>query len=277
MKKGISLVLALTMLFALCACGKSSGKAAYSMLSEAVSTEQYAVGFALGNDELKDAVQAALYVLLADGTVDKVAEKYADYSLASTLCLNGADATTFDMSAASAELQSRTTFNVGFDAEYPPFGYMDADGSYTGFDLELAEAVCALYGWELIKTPIDWDTKDVTLSSGQIDCIWNGFTVTGRESEYCWTVPYVDNSIVVLTNNAKITSLADLAGKNVVTQAGSSALAALEGDRAELCASFKALTQVADFNTAMMNLDSGIVDAVVIDIGVAQYYLSNQG
>ena len=69
---------------------------------------------------------------------------------------------------------------VGFDAEYPPYGYMDDNGEYTGFDLELAQAVCDLEGWELIKTPIDWDSKDMELNSGSIDCIWNGFTMTGR-------------------------------------------------------------------------------------------------
>ena len=64
----------------------------------------------------------------------------------------------------------RTTLTVGFDAEYPPYGYMDDNGEYTGFDLELAQAVCEMEGWELVKKPINWDSKDMELNSGAIDC-----------------------------------------------------------------------------------------------------------
>ncbi|MCR5733094.1 MAG: transporter substrate-binding domain-containing protein, partial [Lachnospiraceae bacterium] len=84
-------------------------------------------------------------------------------------------------------------FTVGFDAEFPPYGYMDDNGDYTGFDLELAEEVCKRNGWELVKQPIDWDAKDAELNSGTIDCIWNGFTINGREEQYTFTEPYVDN------------------------------------------------------------------------------------
>ena len=169
---------------------------------------------------------------------------------------------------------------VGFDKSYPPYGFVGDDGEYTGFDLDLAQAVCDIYNWELVKTPIDWDTKDVILSAGQIDCIWNGFTMTGREDSYTFSVPYIDNSIVVVTlDNSGINTLADLKDKTVVAQAGSSALSALEDpDGAkDLADTFKELQQTPDYNTAMMNLKSGLVDAVAIDIGVAQYYLSQQG
>ena len=77
------------------------------------------------------------------------------------------------------------TLIVGFDAEYPPYGYMDSDtGEYTGFDLELAQAVCDMEGWELVKTPIEWASKDAELNNGNIDCIWNGFTINGKEDKY---------------------------------------------------------------------------------------------
>ena len=184
--------------------------------------------------------------------------------------------------AAPAEAGA-TTFTVGFDAEYPPYGYMNDAGEYTGFDLELAQEVCNRNGWELVKQPIDWDAKDMELNSGTIDCIWNGFTVTGREDEYTWSVPYVDNSIVfVVMNDSDIQTPADLAGKIVVTQADSSALTALtsEEDNEEnlaLAASFAELQQVADYNTAFLNLESGVVDCIAVDIGVAQYQLSSRG
>ena len=92
----------------------------------------------------------------------------------------------------------RTQLIVGFDAEYPPYGYMDENGEYVGFDLDLAQEVCDRNGWELVKQPIDWDAKDMELNAGSIDCIWNGFTMTGREDDYTFSEPYVDNSIVVV-------------------------------------------------------------------------------
>ena len=117
------------------------------------------------------------------------------------------------------------TLVVGFDAEYPPYGYMDENGEYTGFDLELAQAVCDLEGWELEKKPISWDSKDQELESGSIDCIWNGFTMNGREDDYTFSVPYVDNSqVIVVAEDSGIETLEDLAGKTVGVQAASAAL-----------------------------------------------------
>lgn len=173
-------------------------------------------------------------------------------------------------------------FIVGFDAEYPPYGYKDDNGEYVGFDLDLAQEVCARNGWELVKQPIDWDSKDMELKSGSIDCIWNGFTMTGREDDYTWSKPYVDNSIVVVVKEGSgIEKKEDLAGKVVAVQADSSGLAALtdEEDNEEnlkLAASFSDLQQVADYNTAFMNLEAGAVDAIVVDIGVADYQLESR-
>ena len=173
-------------------------------------------------------------------------------------------------------------FIVGFDAEYPPYGYKDDNGEYVGFDLDLAQEVCARNGWELVKQPIDWDSKDMELNSGSIDCIWNGFTMTGREDDYTWSKPYVDNSLVVVVKEGSgIEKKEDLAGKVVAVQADSSGLAALtdEEDNEEnlkLAASFSDLQQVADYNTAFMNLEAGAVDAIVVDIGVADYQLESR-
>lgn len=181
-------------------------------------------------------------------------------------------------SAETAGNDEKTTFTVGFDAEFPPYGYMDENGEYTGFDLELAQEVCDRNGWELVKQPIDWDSKDMELSSGAIDCIWNGFTMNGREDAYTWSVPYVDNSqVFVVAADAGITAHADLAGKKVGVQKDSSALAALEGDAADLAATFAELTQYSDYNTAFMDLEQGAIDALAIDIGVADYQIASRG
>ena len=198
----------------------------------------------------------------------------------SVFCALTAAALVASMVAGTACMaEERTTFIVGFDAEYPPYGYMDENGEYTGFDLELAQAVCDLQGWELVKTPIDWDSKDLELNSGAIDCIWNGFTMNGREEEYTWSVPYVDNSqVIVVAEDSGIESLEDLAGKIVGVQADSAALKLLtdDGDQAELGATFGTLQQFKDYNTAFAELQAGSIDASAIDIGVAQYQLKGK-
>ena len=176
-----------------------------------------------------------------------------------------------------ADVESKTLV-VGFDAEYPPFGYMDDSGEYVGFDLDMAQKVCDNLGWELVKTPINWDTKDMELNSGNIDCIWNGFTINGREDDYTWSEPYLNNEqVMVVAADAGIENLEDLAGKNVVVQAASAALDALNSDEnKDLTASFASLTENPDYNTAFMNLDSGAADAIAVDIGVAKYQLSQR-
>ena len=175
--------------------------------------------------------------------------------------------------AGSAKNDSKT-FTVGFDANFPPYGYQDENGDYVGFDLDLATEVCARNGWEVVYQPIDWDSKDMELESGTIDCIWNGFTMSEeRLDQYAWSDPYVDNSqVFVVAADAGIASQADLAGKNVAVQTDSSALEALESeDCADLTASFADLVVVPDYNTAFLNLESGAADAIAMDIGVAKY------
>lgn len=183
-----------------------------------------------------------------------------------------------DTAADTTGEAGRTTFTVGFDAEFPPYGFMDENGEYTGFDLDLAKEVCTRNGWEFIAQPIDWDSKDMELSSGSIDCIWNGFTIQGREDAYTWSVPYVDNSqVFVVPAGAGITSKEDLEGKVVGVQKDSSALAALEGDAADLAALFANLQQYGDYNVAFMDLEQGAIDALAIDIGVAMYQVGSRG
>ena len=177
----------------------------------------------------------------------------------------------------NATANDENTFIVGFDAEFPPYGYKDDSGNYTGFDLDLAKEVCERNNWTFKAQPIDWDAKDAELDSGSIDCIWNGFTINGRENDYTWSDPYIDNKqVVVVKSDSGIKSLDDLAGKTVETQKDSSALAALQGDNKTLADTFGSLTEVADYNTAFMDLESGACEAVAIDIGVAQYQVSSK-
>ena len=189
------------------------------------------------------------------------------------------EAATGSSEAVVENLEERTSLVVGFDAEFPPYGYMDENGEYVGFDLDLAAEVCERNGWELVKQPIDWAAKDLELSSGTIDCIWNGFTINGREDDYTWSIPYVNNKqVVVVTESSGITDLAGLADKVMGVQQDSSALSALEEEaNADLAASLAGLEQYADYNTAFIDLEIGAIDALAVDIGVASYQLASRG
>jgi polar amino acid transport system substrate-binding protein len=168
-----------------------------------------------------------------------------------------------------------TKFVVGFDQNFPPFGYVGDNGEFTGFDLELAAEVAKRNNWEVVYTPIDWDAKDLELTSGTIDCIWNGFTYEGREDGYEWTEPYMLNAqVIVVRADSGITNFDQLAGKVIMTQADSAALELLNGDFAKLTATFASLKTSADYNSAFMELEAKAVDAVAVDSTVAAYHMS---
>ena len=169
-------------------------------------------------------------------------------------------------------------FIVGFDENFPPFGYKGDDGEYTGFDIDLAKEVAKRNGWEIKLQPIDWDAKDFELDSGTIDCIWNGFTINGREDKYTWTDAYMDNSqVFVVRADSGIKTFADLAGKIVAVQTESAAQQALNSEeRKELKDSFKELVVTSHYNAAFMDLESGAVDAIAMDIGVAKFQIAGR-
>ncbi len=170
------------------------------------------------------------------------------------------------------------TLIVGFDASYPPYGYRDDDGEYTGFDLELAQEVASRNDWEVQLEPIDWDAKDTLLDSGAINCIWNGCTMEGREDDYTFSDPYMLNAQVIVTRaGSGIEDFDGLAGKAVITQVDSAAWNVLAGEdaaQADLAATFASLETIGDYNTAFMQLESGAVDAVACDLSIAAYQLA---
>ena len=181
--------------------------------------------------------------------------------------------------AAEAEGETKAeggTLIVGFDQDFPPMGFMGDDGEYTGFDLELAQEAAKRLGLEYKPQLIAWDAKDMELESGNIDCIWNGFTMTGREDGYTWSEPYMENSqVFVVAGDSGIKSQADLAGKVVECQVDSSAEAALK-EVPDLTATFAQLLTTADYNTAFMDLEQGAVDAIAMDVVVAGYQISQR-
>lgn len=190
-----------------------------------------------------------------------------------TASSNDTDST--DTTTAEDTSADITTLTVGFDQAYPPYGFVGDDGEFTGFDLDLAAEVAERNGWEVAYEPIDWDAKDTLLDSGAISCIWNGFTMEGREDDYTFSEPYMLNGqVVVVKADSGIESLEDLAGKTVITQVDSAALDVLEGDQADLASTFASLEQIGEYNTAFMQLESGAVDAVACDLSIAEYQMA---
>jgi len=162
-------------------------------------------------------------------------------------------------------------FTVGFDQNFPPMGFVGDDGEFTGFDLELAAEAAKRMNLELVLQPISWDAKDEELSAKNIDCIWNGFTINGREDKYTWTEPYMaNNQVFVVRADSDINTLTDLAGKIVCVQVDSSAEAALK-DNQELLETFGDYITAPDYTNALMDLEAGGVDAVAMDEIVANY------
>lgn len=223
-----------------------------------------------GNKETKAATEASKTTeASSEASTTEAASKAGTTEAAST----EKAATEADSTDAAA---TGGTFTVGFDQDFPPMGFVGDDGEFTGFDLATAAEVAKRLGKEVKYQPIAWDAKDMELNSGTIDCIWNGFTMNGREDDYTWSEPYMKNDqVIVVKADAGIESLADLAGKVVDVQTDSSAQAALN-DNTELSGSFGQLITVADYNTAFMDLESGAVDAIAMDNVVASYQIQKR-
>lgn len=165
---------------------------------------------------------------------------------------------------------------IGFDAGFAPMGFIGENGEYVGFDLDLAAEVAKRLNLKLELQPIAWAAKDMELTSKNIDCIWNGFTINGREDKYTWTKPYMANKqVFVVKAGSDIKALSDLAGKSVVVQEESSAEAALK-DRPDLVESFGEYIKSRDYEVALMDLEAGAVDAVAMDYVVAEYKIEQR-
>ena len=204
----------------------------------------------------------------------------AALSLSALLLAGGSGGTAADDKKADDKApaqEEKTTLIVGLDNAYPPYGFVGDDGNLTGFDIDLATEVAERNGWDLELEAIDWDAKDALLNQGTINCIWNGFTMEGREGKYAFSKPYMHNEqVVVVKKDSGINKLEDLADKNVMTQADSAALDVLEGDQKALADTFaggKAQT-IGDYNNAFMQLESGAVDAVACDLSIADYQMA---
>ena len=287
MKKIIALLMVLALAFAFAACNNNQPvndnnnivdnsdpvdepvESSLVILEESLAPEEYGIGFAKDNEALCYAVEAALVELQNNGTYAQISEKW--FGTDNSIFASEADVANVDTTALPEVLK------LGLDASFPPMGYTDNDGTIIGFDIDLAQAVCDYYGITLEPIPIDWDAKDMELATGNIDCIWNGLTITDERLEnYCMSAPYLANrQVIVTTSDSGINTLADLAGKTVALQSDSSAAEALEANE-EVNASIGEKVELLDNLTAIMDLRAGSVDAVAMDEVVARYVLSNQ-
>ncbi|MBO6147852.1 MAG: amino acid ABC transporter substrate-binding protein [Lachnospiraceae bacterium] len=211
----------------------------------------------------------------AEASASEAASETAEASAEGTKEAKGGTAT----DGAGTGTAGGGTFTVGFDQDFPPMGFIGDDGEFTGFDLELAAEAAKRMGKEVVYQPIAWDSKDAELDAGTIDCIWNGFTISGREDSYTWSDPYMDNTqVFVVRKDSDIKTSADLKGKTVEVQVDSSAQAALnEDENKDLSASFGTLQTSPDYDTALMDLDMGSVDAIAMDSTVAEYKITKGG
>ena len=274
MKRIISIIFPLACMVTLAGCGaKSAEPVTYGFLDETLGTESYAIGFRLGEEELAETVSAAVKALVKNGTYAEIAEKYPD--IKDYLSLDASQISD-DEIAEEGSGDPNFTFKHGFDLDYPPYSYLQDDGTVGGFDVELCQAVCEYLGWGYEAVPFNWDFKDAELNAHSCDCIWSGFTKEGREDMYAWGITYSSNTqMIMVASNSGIKTLDDLAGKNVGVQISTSAAEMLEGDRADLAATFGDLKIYDTYTVAYNDLKAGAIDAIAIDVTAGSYLIAN--
>lgn len=176
------------------------------------------------------------------------------------------------------DLQKRGEFVLGLDDAFPPLGFRNENNEIVGFDIDLAKEVANRLGVEFRAQPINWDSKEQELATGNIDCIWNGLTITEeRLQALSFTKPYLENAqVLVVKKDSGISKLADLAGKTVGLQAGSSAADAVEAS-VDFKKSLKNIVEFKDNIMALNDLEIGGVDGVVMDLIVANYAIATSG
>lgn len=276
MKKVFSGILAAMMVMVLFAGCSSQKKAVeYTILDETLADEQYGVGFRKADQSLRDAVQQALCNMKKDG---KLAEITKNWFGTDTSTVPDSFTPSNSTDDSLQKIKDKKTLILGLDDSFPPMGYQDISGNIVGYDIDLAKEVCSRLGVELKLQPINWEEKEMELNKGNIDCIWNGLTITDeRKDAMDMTEPYMENRQVVVTlKNSKISKLTDLKDKTVALQKGSTAVDALDS-RQDILSTIKDDTPVEVDNNvlAMYELRRGTSDAVVMDEVVARYYIAH--
>ncbi len=172
-----------------------------------------------------------------------------------------------------AYIENKGELIVGLDDAFAPMGFRDEDGNLVGFDIDLANAAGEYLGLDVTFKPIDWDAKDMELSSKRIDCIWNGMSVLPERIEaYSLTKKYLNNKIIIMTLDPElnITSTADLANVTLGTQVSSAALSTMQANPD--WSTFEAnVTEYATYDEAILAMQGGRVQAIVVDQVLGEY------
>jgi len=179
--------------------------------------------------------------------------------------------------AAAPEPVVANAIVIGLDDNFPPMGFRNDKNELVGFDIDLAKEAGKRLGVEVTFKPIDWNAKEAELNGRRIDVLWNGLTITEeRKANILFTKPYLENrQIIIVTDKSPITTKAQLNGKVVGVQEGSSAVDAVEKDTAT-AKSIKELKKFGDNVAALMDLSAGRLDALVVDEIVGRYYTTKK-
>ena len=288
--KILTAALAAAMLCAsLSACGKTNDAAEtttaagsdnqpaekYTVLSEDFGAENYAIGFRRGDDALAKKISDILAEMTEDGKAGEIAKKWFGSDV---MLRNPEYPRELNEEEGDASLQyilDKGELILGLDETFPPMGYRDANGDIIGFDIDLATEVCSRLCVKLKLQPINWDSKEMELSGKTIDCIWNGMSVTDeRINGMDLSTPYIANKqIIIVKSDSGISTKADLAGKTVGAQQGSSAVDAISAEP-DVKASFGSLNEYASNDEAFLDLKAGRIDVLVVDEVYGRYMIS---
>lgn len=280
MKKILVLILAAM----LTACGgtpsgstpaaAAPAKESYVELSENLAIEEYGIGFRKQDVAFGLEVQRILEEMIADGTAGKISEKWfgSDVLFRDGKFLTVSEAPADDKSLEAIKAKGKIV--MGLDDSYPPMGFRNEKNEIVGLDIDLANEVAKRMGVTLELQPIDWDSKEMELNSGKIDCIWNGMTITPERIENMF-IPKAympQEQIIIVAASSGITEKAQLEGKIVGLQKGSSALDALNGD--PISAKVKQVVEYPDNVAAYMDLKAGRIDVFVVDSTLGRYVMA---
>ena len=247
----------------------------YTVLSEDFGAENYAIGFRRGDDALAKKVSDILAEMTADGKAGEIAKKWFGYDV---MLRDPEYPRELNEEKGDASLQyilDKGELILGLDETFPPMGYRDANGDIIGFDIDLATEVCSRLGVKLKLQPINWDSKEMELNGKTIDCIWNGMSITDeRINGMDLSTPYIANKqILIVKSDSGISTKADLAGKTVGAQQGSSAVDAISAEP-DVKASFGSLNEYASNDEAFLDLKAGRIDVLVVDEVYGRYMIS---
>ncbi len=277
MKKIIALILALATLFCFAGCGKKKANVKLTIINEELGAENYGIAFRSEDKEVCKYIDAAVQELVKNGKYAEIAEKYPDI-IDNLLFLNGDSKYEFDKTVDLTKAKKRT-FTMGIDPEYKPFSYLDDNGEYAGFDVEVCKAACDILGWDFNVFGVNWDQKLIQLDAKECDCVWSGMTILDsmKKAGYNISAPYYYNTqVLVVAEDSGIESSKDLEGKIVAVQLGTSGETLLNDDLKELKDTFQELVTCESFMKCFTELEGNAVDAVFIDYPVAKNYISGK-